>query len=201
MSKFASDPGMKHWQGLLDITAYLKGTRHLGLKYGGHNESGETGCIYGYCDASYGRCKDTRRSRHGGVMINNGGAVDWRSKMQSIVALSSMESEYIGASETSRHIMWLRGAMKNLGLGNETPTELGIDNKSAKMFAEEHMIQNRSKHIDTKYHYVREKIAEGEIKLFYQPTLHNPADIFTKPLSGVSFNRFRKMMGVVNVRR
>ena len=112
-----------------------------------------------------------------------------------------MESEYIGASETSRHIMWLRGAMKNLGLGNETPTELGIDNKSAKMFAEEHMIQNRSKHIDTKYHYVQEKIAEGEIKLFYQPTLHNPADIFTKPLSGVSFNRFRKMMGVVNVRR
>ena len=74
-----------------------------------------------------------------------------------------------------------------------------IDNLSAKMFAEEYMVQNRSKHIDTRYHYIRERITEGLIKLFYQPTSKMPADALTKPLGPRLFLKFRLMMGVHEV--
>ena len=129
----------------------------------------------------------------------NDGPVEWKSKIQSIIALSSMEAEYIGACEMVKVIVWLRQCLKEIGRSIDEPTVLGIDNLSAKMFAEEYMVQNRSKHIDTKYHYIREQILEGMIKLVHQPTKQMPADALTKPLGPKQFRKFRSMMGVKKV--
>lgn len=155
--------------------------------------------LYGFVDANYGRCIDTRKSRYGGILMMNNGPVEWKSKMESIIALSSMEAEYIGACEMVKVIMWLRQCLKEIGRDQIAPTTLGIDNTSAKIFAEEYMVQSRSKHIDTKYHYIRERIVEGMIKLVHQPTKDMPADALTKPLGPKLFNRFRRMMGVTRV--
>ena len=194
LARFASDPGMEHWKGVKRIMRYLKGTMDYGIGYGKIHSR-----LYGYVDANYARCADTRKSRYGGIMMLNGGPVDWRSKMESVIALSSMEAEYIGACEMTKLITWLRQCLEEIGRQQKEATTLKIDNVSAKIFAEEYMVQNRSKHIDTKFHYIREKIVEGMVKLVHQPTKQMAADALTKPLGPALFRKFRKMMGVVRV--
>ena len=196
LSKFASNPGMEHWNGLKRVMQYLIGTTGLGPSYG-HRPQGKE--LHGFADASYGRCMDSRRSRYGGVYLINNGPVDWKSKMTQIVALSSMEAEYIGACEFTRVGVWLRRCLDELGFIQDQATKLGCDNKSAITFANEAMIQNRSKHIDTRYHYIREKIADKSISIFYQPTNEMPADMLTKPLQVGPFNKCRTAMGIIEV--
>ena len=195
LAKFASDPGLAHWEGMKQIIRYLKGTNGMGICYEGNAKSD----LLGYVDASYARCPDSRRSRYGGIYLMNNGPVDWRSKMQQIVALSSMESEYIGACEFTRSGVWLGRCLNEIGFGSSLPTQLGIDNKSAITFAEERIVQNRSKHIDTKYHYIRECIADKKIELFYQPTKEMPADIMTKPLPPKAFIHCGELLGIFQV--
>ena len=191
MSRYSSNPGILHWKGALRILAYLNGTSDYGLLYGTGNNK-----IYGLVDASWARCPDTRKSRYGALVMLNNAAVDWRSKLQLIIALSSMESEYIGASELVRLITWLRQCFEELNIPQGAATNIGIDNKSAMIFAKEWITNNRSKHIDIRYHHIRQKIAAGIIELFYCPTKQMPADALTKPLDPHLFIRFRKMMGV-----
>ena len=126
----------------------------------------------------------------------NKGPVDWKSKIESVIALSSMESEYIGACEMVKIVVWLRQCLHELNQGENEPTLLKIDNMSAKIFAEEHMARSRSRHIDTKFHFIREKITEGLVRMAHESTKEMVADIFTKPLETQSFHKFRKMMGI-----
>lgn len=193
LAKFASNPGFVHWTGVKRIMRYLRGTLDYGLSYGTSIHG-----LYGSVDSSYARCLDTRRSRYGGILMLNDGPVDWKSKLQSIVALSSMEAEYIGACELVKVITWLRQCMVELGQDTTSsgPTTLYIDNLSAKMFADEYMIRNRSRHIDTQYHFIREKITQGLVSLVHQSTKDMAADILTKPLGKKLFERFRHLMGV-----
>ena len=91
------------------------------------------------------------------------------------------------------HSNWL---LSEIGFLQASATPLGIDNRSAKLFAEEWMTQNKSKHIDIRYHYVRQKVVEHAITLLYVPTSEMPADALTKPLDPKTFLKFRSMMGV-----
>lgn len=191
LSKFASNPGKDHWTGLKRIMRYIKGTSEHGLQYGNGKIE-----ITGHVDANYARCPDTRRSRYGGYLSINNGPVTWRSKMESIVTLSSMESEYVGACEISRIIKWLRGCMGELGFEQTKATVLYTDNKSSKLFAEETMVQNRSKHIDTRYHFIRDQIRNKELRLKYKKTSEMPADAMTKPLAPRVFYKLRSAMGI-----
>lgn len=196
LASFASNPGVEHWDGLRHILQYLAGTAGYGISYG-HSHSNRE--LKGFVDASYSRCVDTRCSRYGGVYLMNNGPIEWKSKLQTIVALSSMEAEYIGACEFTRIGVWLRRCLSEIAFPPKQATLLGCDNKSAITFAEEFMIQNRSKHIDTKYHYIREKIKEKSISLFYVPTKEMPADILTKPLALAPFRKCRRSMGILRV--
>ena len=191
LSKFASNPGLDHWNALIRVLLYLKGTDNFGLIYGAGGKN-----IYGFMDASYARCPDSRKSRSGGLLLLNNAAVDWRSKMQTVIALSSMESEYIASCELVRLACWLRSCLSEIGFPQTSPTPLGIDNRSAKIFAEDWITQSKSKHIDIRYHYVRQQIVEHAITLLYTPTNDMPADALTKPLDPTAFKKFRSMMGV-----
>ena len=114
LARFAKNPGLDHWMGIKRVFRYLKGSSGFGLMYGKGTKR-----VFGYVDSNYARCVDTRRSRYGGVLLLNGGATDWRSKMESIVALSSMEAEYIGACEFVRLGVWLQRCLKDLKLGED----------------------------------------------------------------------------------
>ena len=90
-----------------------------------------------------------RRSKYGGFYLLNDGPSEWKSKMSQIVVLSSMETGYIGAEKLVRIGVWLRRCLEKLGCPSCGPTTIGCDNKSAIVFANESIIQNRSKLIDT----------------------------------------------------
>ena len=119
--------------------------------------------------------------------------------MSQIVVLSSMESEYNGACELVCIGVWLRRCLEELGCPSCGPTTIGCDNKSAIVFANEAIIQNRSKHIDTRYHFIRERINDKTFSIYHLPTKEMPADALTKPLAVAAFKKCRLMMGVLRV--
>ena len=192
LSRYSSHPGRNHWNELKRILYYLNETKEHGLVYKGKKSP----VIIGFVDASYARCPITRKSRHGAVLLHSGGAVDWRSQMQKIVATSSMEAEYVGLCTAVKMACWLQSCMHELQLSRQSKITIGMDNQSAIIFAEEQIVQDRSKHIDIKFHYTREQIINGLIGLQYVPTNKLPADMLTKPLPGTSIRIFRKELGI-----
>ena len=197
LSRYSSHPSITHWKELKRILHYLNETKHHGLVYKGYHSPEITGLV----DSSYARCPTTRKSRYGALLLHSGGAIDWRSKMQTVVAMSSMEAEYIGLCEAVKMATWMKSCMDELGLSRQSKIVIGMDNQSAMMFAEEAMVQDRSKHIDIKYHYTREQIGKGIIGLDYVPTNRLPADALTKPLPKTNIRIYRKEMGIHPVLR
>jgi hypothetical protein len=112
------------------------------------------------------------------------GVVSWSSKKQSLVALSSTESEYVALSEASHEVLWVRLFLENsLGIVFSEPTAIFEDNQSAIAFAQNQCIVSRMKHIQIKYHFVRDLIENGTIELVYRYTKQMTVDVLTKPLS------------------
>ena len=197
LSRYSSNPSITHWNELNRILYYLNETQSHGLVFRGT----QSPIIHGFVDASYARCPATRKSRHGALLIHSGGAVDWRSKMQTVVATSSMEAEYIGLCAAVKMATWLKSCMDELSLSRQSRIIIGMDNQSAMIFAEEQIVQDRSKHIDIKFHYTREQIQKGLIGLKYIPTNRLPADALTKPLPKTKLRIYRKEMGIHPVLR
>lgn len=192
LSRYSSNPGDIHWDELNRILHYLNETQDHGLVYRGT----QSPLISGFVDASYARCPITRKSRHGAVLLHSGCAIDWRSKMQTVVATSSMEAEYIGLCAAVKMAVWLQSCMTELQLASQSKITIGMDNQSAIIFGEEQIVQDRSKHIDIKFHYTREQIENGRIALKYVPTHKLPADMLTKPLPKTPMRIFRKDLGI-----
>jgi hypothetical protein len=192
LSRYSSHPGQIHWTELIRILLYLNETKTHGLVYHGSKPPEISGVV----DASYARCPVTRKSRHGAVLLHSGAAIDWRSKMQTVVATSSMEAEYIGLCAAVKMAVWLHSCLKELKLSRQPKIIIGMDNQSAIIFGEEQLVQDRSKHIDIKFHYTREQIQNGNIGLRYIPTNKLPADMLTKPLPKTAVRIFRKDLGI-----
>jgi hypothetical protein len=181
---------MEDWKSGKRILRYLQGTKDIKLIY--NKEKSE---LCGYSDASYAEDKKDRHSTSGQVHLKNGGAISWKSKKQKIVSLSSMEAEYIALTDATKEGIWLKKMEKEL---NEDHTILTIyeDNQSAIKTANNKIHNDRSKHIDVRYHFIREKIENGELKLVYCPTEYMVADIMTKALGKVAHVRLRMAMGL-----
>ena len=113
----------------------------------------------------------------------------WLSKLQPIVATSSMEAENISAYFVVQEVTWLRNTLRELDLLGSEPTLVFIDNTSARTLAQNPVFHARSKHIDVKFHWLREKACEGAIRLEYVASADQTADIMTKPLTGKAFHR------------
>ena len=195
LSRFSSNPSDIHWDELIRILHYLNETKDHGLVFRGSLSPN----ITGFVDASYARCPITRKSRYGAVLLHSGCAIDWRSKMQTVVATSSMEAEYIGLCAAVKMACWLQSCMNELQLARQSKVVIGMDNQSAIIFGEEQIVQDRSKHIDIKFHYTREQIEKGRIGLKYVPTNRLPADMLTKPLPKTPMRIFRKDLGISSI--
>ncbi|GKB09442.1 retrotransposon protein, putative, ty1-copia subclass [Tanacetum coccineum] len=129
------------------------------------NKSGSsTGC--GFCDAS-GMRKDDTKSQTGYVFIVNGGAVDWKSKKQTTIAMHATQSEYMAASEAAMEAVWIRKFVGDLGVmpSINKPINMYCDNSAAIIFANEPGVMKGARHFLRRYHYVREQVESGEIKL------------------------------------
>jgi transposase InsO family protein len=193
LARFSSKPTKEHWTALKRVLRYLKGTTKHGILYSQKN-SGE--CV-GYSDADWAGDINDRKSTSGYVFQIGGAPVTWRSKKQACVALSTAEAEYIALSSAAQESIWLRRLTSELGSPPETATTIYEDNQSAIAMTKNPQFHGRAKHIDIKYHFIREHVNSGNITLKYCPTDEMTADILTKPLSTEQFCKLRKKAGIV----
>src|SRR6185503_18899322 len=115
------------------------------------------------------------------IFMLAGGPVAWKSKLQSSTSLSSVEAEYVALCATIREATWLRQLLIEIGFSPNGPTLIAEDNKGCIAVSSNNRTDNRTKHIDVKYHYVREQIRKGQVQVHYVPTERMIADMFTKP--------------------
>lgn len=179
VSRFLNGYGNSHWQAIKRILRYLKGTLEVEILY--NSEKNDLRLV-GYSDADFASDVSTRRSTTGVVFMFAGGPVTWSSQRQSLVTLSTTESEYVAATSTAKEAMWLRSLLNDLGYSCEGATVLNIDNQSTIRLAKNPEFHKRTKHIDLRFHYVREKVEAKEIVVKYVPTGSQLADILTKAL-------------------
>jgi hypothetical protein len=201
LTRFNSNPGQRHVGALKRVLRYLKASIDFQLTYG-HEASGSSGSsgpsipVLGHCDSDWGGSLDDRRSVSGTVFTIAGGAVTWQAQRQKSVALSTVEAEYMAACQAAKDAVWLRAFLGGLGLNALTPTTIHCDSQGAIALAKNPEHHQRSKHIDMRYHFVREQVTGGAIALVYTPTADMVADQLTKPLGRDMHNRCIRGMGL-----
>lgn len=177
LGRFNSAWTTTHWVAAKHVLRYLRGTQDLSITY---SEGSLTPTAYS--DSDFSQCPTSRRSVSGFVVVLGGGAVSWRSERQSVLALSTNEAEYMAAAECAKHLSWVRSFMYYIIF--ETPTALPffVDNKSAIDTATGESLNRRSKHIDRRFHFIREQSQAGLLDIRHIPTEEILADHLTKPL-------------------
>jgi hypothetical protein len=190
VSRFMANPGKDHWSAVQWIFRYLRGTSHACLHFGRLKEG-----LQGFVDSDYAGDLDKRRSLTGYVFTVGGCAISWKSSLQATVALSTTEAEYMAISEACKEAIWLRGLYNEL-CGLKVCVTLFCDSQSAIHLSKDSMYHERTKHIDVKYHFTREVIAQGDIKVVKISTLKNPADMWTKPVTLTKFETCSSLVGI-----
>ena len=181
IARYASNPNQTHMNAVDRIFAYLKSDPGKAIVY-----SGKHGLqLRGFVDSDFAGCEDSRRSTTGWVFTLAGGPVSWSSQRQKTVATSTMDAEYIAGAEAAKEAVWIRNFINDLripGVHIDT-VPLYIDNNSALKLTRNPEFHSRSKHIDVKHHFIREKVEEGVINTKRVGTTDNLADVFTKALA------------------
>ncbi|KAE8694724.1 hypothetical protein F3Y22_tig00110777pilonHSYRG00394 [Hibiscus syriacus] len=190
--KYMSKPGKQHWEAVKWIFQYLKGTVGHGIGFGSQRDNH---LVVGYVDSDYEGDLDNRRPTTGYVFTLGGGPICWKSTIQSVVALSKTEAEYMAAAEAAKEALWLTGLVKELGV-QQGGVQLFCDNQSTIHLAKNQVYHARTKHIDVHFHKIRELVASGEILFQKVHTDENAADIFTKP---VRTDKFKYCLDLLNV--
>jgi hypothetical protein len=193
-SKFCAQPTQVHLTAVKRIFRYLKKTPKLAVKF--QRQEDEASMLRGFSDADWAGDPDDRHSTSGIIFMMSGGPVTWMSKKQGMVTLSTAEAEYVALSFATQEAVWLRRLLKDLQMCVEKPTILMEDNQGAICIAKNPVYHNRTKHIDIRFHYIREAVQNEVIKLEYCPTNDMIADLLTKPLPKGQFEKLREAMGL-----
>ncbi|KAG9103255.1 hypothetical protein FRC06_011583, partial [Ceratobasidium sp. 370] len=167
-----------HWCAMSRIIVYLRDHAEEGIIFDGHREFVE----YGMVDASWGSCQDTGKSQDGYVFFLAGGAVAWRSKLQSVVALSTMEVEYMAVTPAVKTAIWLRGFLNELEYVVDRSTTIFCNNNAALSLIKNPVERQRARHIHIQYHFTRNEVKSGTVRFKYVKSAENWADIMTKAL-------------------
>ncbi|KAD3642335.1 hypothetical protein E3N88_31559 [Mikania micrantha] len=146
--------------------------------------------------SDYARSVEDRKSTSGYVCILSKAAISWSSRKQEIVTLSSTEAEYVAATNCACHVMWLKGLLEEIEGKSIEKVNIYCDNDSTIKLSKNPIMHRRTKHIDVRYHYLRELVADGKIKLVFCSTKDQIADVMTKPVKLEVFERMRKLLGV-----
>ncbi|GJR77307.1 retrotransposon protein, putative, ty1-copia subclass [Tanacetum coccineum] len=176
-ARYQAKPTEKHLHAIKRIFKYLRGTVNRGLWY----PKDSSIALTAYADADHAGCQDTRRSTSGSMQLLGDRLVSWSSKRQKSAAISSTEAEYIALSGCCAQVLWMRSQLTDYGLGfNKIP--MYCDNKSAIALCCNNVQHSRSKHIDIRFHFIKEQVENGVVELYFVNTEYQLADIFTKAL-------------------
>ena len=165
LSRFVLSPGESHMRAVKHLLRYLRGSREMGLTYPRPSNRGpmdKPNILWGFVDSDWAGCQDTRRSTSGFVLMLNGAAVSWKSKRQSVVALSSAEAEFVAASSMVQEVIYARRLLEKLGFPQPEPTVIYEDNRTCIAWSEGSVGgSDRAKHIDLREHFVHDAVAQA----------------------------------------
>lgn len=196
VSRFLDCAAEIHVTAVKRILKYLKGTQDYGIFFDSNPNEFK---FFAYSDADYAGDLVTRKSTSGSCFLIGGSIISWSSERQRCTAQSTAESEYIAASEATKELVWLRRLIRSLDdtLAKQLPV-LYLDNHSAIKLTKNPEMHKRSKHIDTRYHYIREKFEQRKFELHSVSTDYQLADLFTKGLPKARFEFLRNKLNIVS---
>ena len=198
-ARYCSNPGILHFQAVDNIFAYLNKYPDLGITYTGINNHNLI--IKAYSDSDWGNCLDSRRSTTGYITTLGNNLISWGVTLQKSVALLSTEAEYMAITECSKETIYLQNIINELNnsLQLKIPTNIPVimeDNTGAIKLGHNAEFHKRTKHIDIKYHYIRELVENNKIRILYINTKEQLADPLTKPITGPILNIWRNKIGL-----
>ena len=191
VARFMSNPSPQHWDAVLRIYRYLSRTKSTALVM----QSSKLKCeiteqsLEGFSDSDWAGCPITRKSHTGWLVRVGGSLVAWYSKKQSTLAQSVTEAEYIAASALANEIIWWRRLLCDLGYDLTKPTKLWTDNRAAAILSKHECNFEAAKHIELRYHVLRDYHNRNLIQLEWKKSAKMWADILTKNCSQKLFLR------------
>uniref|UniRef100_A0A8D8QIS8 Copia protein n=1 Tax=Cacopsylla melanoneura TaxID=428564 RepID=A0A8D8QIS8_9HEMI len=193
LSRFQNNPNDVVWNMLKRVLRYVKGTLNVKLVF--KKQVGTV--LVGYSDADWGSDSQDRKSTTGIAFFVLGNITSWASRKQPTVALSSTEAEYMAICHALTEGLWIKSVLTemNIVLGLP-PIVLYEDNQGCISLCKNPVHQKRSKHIDIKYHFIRENVTDGNVEIVFVPTVDQIADVFTKSLPGPTFCHLRLKLGL-----
>jgi len=193
LAQYSANPSREHLNAAQHICRYLAGTREYKLVYDGTSALG----LVAFADSDWNTDPHNKRRPQSGFFLKlANGSVTWTSRTQKTVALSSTEAEYMALSDASRQLSWIRNLFMEIGLTLHKPIPLHGDNQGSIFVSQNPVLDKRLKHIDIRFHYIRQEILAKKIDVFFIEGAQNPADLFTKNLGRVKFDLFRSQLGL-----
>jgi transposase InsO family protein len=189
---FMHAPREPHRALIKRILRFVQGTLSSGLHIG----TSSVNTLTAYSDADWAGCPDSRRSTSGFCVYLGDNLVSWSSKRQTTVSRSSAEAEYRAVAHVVAECCWLRQLLQELHIQLPSATVVFCDNVSAVYMTANPVHHKRTKHIEIDIHFVREKVALGEIRVLHVPSSHQFADIMTKGLPTALFREFQSSLCV-----
>ncbi|KAJ9540979.1 hypothetical protein OSB04_027485 [Centaurea solstitialis] len=190
-ARYQSKPKESHLKAVKRIFRYLKGTVNLGLWY----PKGSGYELTGYTDADHGGCKLDRKSTTGHIQFLGDKLVSWASKKQNCVSLSTPEAEYVAAASYCSQIIWMCTQLRDYGFKFDK-IPIYCDSKSAIAISCNPVQHTKTKHIDIRYHFIKDHVEKGTIELYFVNTEFQLADLFTKALDEKRFNFLITKLGM-----
>ena len=197
VARYMERPTEIHLAAAKRILRYLKGTMSRGILYKKVNH--EVVELQGWTDSDYAGDSDDRKSTSGYVFVYGSGSICWSSKKQAIVTLSTTEAEYVAAASCACQGVWIRKILKQLGQEQKKGTLMMCDNSSTIKLSKNPVMHGRCKHIDVRYHFLRDLVKEEVVCMEYCNTKEQLADIMTKALKLDTFCKLRSRLGIVDL--
>ncbi|GJT60892.1 retrovirus-related pol polyprotein from transposon TNT 1-94 [Tanacetum coccineum] len=191
-ARYQVRPTKKHITAVKRIFRYLKNTINMGLWY-----PKDTGFeVTAFLDLDHAGCLDSRKSTSGGIQFLGGDKlVSWSSKKQECTSMSSAEAEYVSLSACYAQVLWLRTQLTDYGFHFDK-IHMDCDSKAAIAISCNPVQHSRTKHIDVRYHFIKEQVEKGIIELFFVGTEYQLADLFTKALPEDRFKYLVRRLGM-----
>lgn len=195
IARYMERPTEIHLAAAKRVIRYLRGTTMLGIMY----ERKASVELQGWTDSDYAGDIDDRKSTSGYVFKLSSGSVSWSSKKQPIVTLSTTEAEFVAAASCACQAVWLRRILEQLGESQKNCTIIQCDNSSSIKLSKNPVLHGKCKHIDVRYHFLRDLTKEGIVEMTHCSTQEQIADIMTKPLKLETFCKLREKLGICEV--
>nr|GEV82420.1 retrovirus-related Pol polyprotein from transposon TNT 1-94 [Tanacetum cinerariifolium] len=174
---YLANPCKNHWEAVKWILKYLRGTANIRLVYGTDRDNHVD--VTGYVDSDYTKDPDKCMSITGYTFLVQGCVVSWKATLQHVVALSTIEAEYMDLTKVVKEAIWLRRLLEELGVKLNTMA-VNCDNQEAIHLSRNHVFHERTKHINVHYHFIREILEAKTVEVLKVGTEHNAADALIK---------------------